>query len=69
MMAPALLLFLNASDFWVYAGAALAGFFVLATLPIGVVMAYAGLLEEEGVEFRENGALDLETYRWWPEKE
>jgi FSR family fosmidomycin resistance protein-like MFS transporter len=39
MMAPALLLFLNASDFWVYAGAALAGFFVLATLPIGVVMA------------------------------
>ena len=27
------------------------------------------LLEEEGVEFRENGTLDLETYRWWPEKE
>ncbi len=24
------------------------------------------LLEEEGVEFRANGTLDLEVYRWWP---
>jgi FSR family fosmidomycin resistance protein-like MFS transporter len=39
MMFPALLLFLRASGYWVYVGAALAGFFVLATLPIGVVMA------------------------------
>jgi FSR family fosmidomycin resistance protein-like MFS transporter len=39
MMFPALLLFLQASGNWVYVGAALAGFFVLATLPIGVVMA------------------------------
>ena len=25
------------------------------------------LLEAEGVEFRANGTLDLEVYRWWPE--
>lgn len=25
------------------------------------------LLEEEGVVFRDNGTLDLEVYRWWPE--
>jgi len=25
-----------------------------------------GLLESEGVEFRENGTLDLEVYRWTP---
>ena len=25
------------------------------------------LLEEEGVEFRLNGTLDLEIYRWWPD--
>jgi methylated-DNA-protein-cysteine methyltransferase-like protein len=25
------------------------------------------LLEAEGVEFRSNGTLDLEVYRWWPE--
>ena len=24
------------------------------------------MLEEEGVEFRANGTLDLEIYRWWP---
>jgi methylated-DNA-protein-cysteine methyltransferase-like protein len=24
-------------------------------------------LEAEGVEFRDNGTLDLEVYRWWPE--
>jgi FSR family fosmidomycin resistance protein-like MFS transporter len=39
MMLPALLFFLRASGNWVYVGAALSGFFVLATLPIGVVMA------------------------------
>ena len=26
------------------------------------------LLEEEGVEFRANGTLDLDLYRWWPEE-
>jgi methylated-DNA-protein-cysteine methyltransferase-like protein len=26
------------------------------------------LLEEEGVEFRASGTLDLEVYRWWPDK-
>ena len=26
------------------------------------------LLEEEGVEFRKNGTIDMEIYRWWPEK-
>jgi methylated-DNA-protein-cysteine methyltransferase-like protein len=25
------------------------------------------MLEAEGVVFRENGTLDLEVYRWWPE--
>jgi methylated-DNA-protein-cysteine methyltransferase-like protein len=25
------------------------------------------LLEEEGVEFRANGKLDMERYRWWPD--
>ncbi len=39
MMAPALIIFLNAQGIWVYAAAALGGFFALATLPIGVVMA------------------------------
>lgn len=24
------------------------------------------LLEGEGVEFRDNGTLDLDRYRWWP---
>ena len=26
------------------------------------------LLEAEGVEFRANGTLDMEVYRWWPEQ-
>jgi len=39
MMVPALLLFLHAHGRWVYPAAALGGFFALATLPIGVVMA------------------------------
>ena len=39
MMVPALLVFLHAQGVWVYAAAALGGFFALATLPIGVVMA------------------------------
>ena len=26
------------------------------------------LLEEEGVEFRLNGTIDLDVYRWWPER-
>ena len=39
LMAPALLLFLMAEGPWVYVCAALAGFFVLATIPISVVMA------------------------------
>ena len=39
LMTPVLLLFLNLSGIWVYAGAALAGGMVLATLPLGVVMA------------------------------
>jgi FSR family fosmidomycin resistance protein-like MFS transporter len=39
LMFPALLFFLRSTGNWVYAGAALSGFFVLATLPIGVVMA------------------------------
>lgn len=41
LMTPVLLLFLNLSGGWVYAGAALAGGVVLATLPLGVVMAQA----------------------------
>jgi FSR family fosmidomycin resistance protein-like MFS transporter len=39
LMTPVLLLFLNLSGAWVYLGAALAGGVVLATLPLGVVMA------------------------------
>ncbi len=39
MMTPALLLLLHMPGSWVFAGAALAGFFVMATLPLGVVMA------------------------------
>ncbi len=41
LMSPALLLFLNLSGNWAYVGAFIAGLFVLATLPIGVVMAQA----------------------------
>jgi FSR family fosmidomycin resistance protein-like MFS transporter len=39
LMTPALLLFLYAKGNWVYTGAFLAGLFVLATMPLGVVMA------------------------------
>ena len=39
LMTPVLLLFLQLSGGWVYAGAALSGGIVLATLPLGVVMA------------------------------
>ena len=39
LMTPALLLFLNLSGNWIYLGAFTAGLFVLATMPIGVVMA------------------------------
>jgi MFS family permease len=39
LMTPALLALLYAPGAWVYLGAALAGFFVLASLPIGVVLA------------------------------
>lgn len=39
LMTPALLLFLYAKGNWIYSVAFLAGLFVLATLPIGVVMA------------------------------
>jgi FSR family fosmidomycin resistance protein-like MFS transporter len=39
LMTPALLFFLKTSGGWVYIGAAVSGFFVLASLPIGVVMA------------------------------
>jgi FSR family fosmidomycin resistance protein-like MFS transporter len=39
LMTPSLLLFLYLSGNWVYFGAFLAGFFVLASLPLGVVMA------------------------------
>lgn len=39
LMTPALILFLYLSGSWVYLGAALAGWFVLATMPLGVVMA------------------------------
>jgi FSR family fosmidomycin resistance protein-like MFS transporter len=41
LMTPVLLLFLQLSGGWVYCGAALAGGIVLATLPLGVVMAQA----------------------------
>ncbi|MCF8077859.1 MAG: MFS transporter [Desulfobacterales bacterium] len=39
LMTPALLILLALPGGWVYPGAALAGFFTLASLPIGVVMA------------------------------
>jgi MFS transporter, FSR family, fosmidomycin resistance protein len=39
LMTSALLLFLNLSGSWIYLGAFTTGLFVLATLPIGVVMA------------------------------
>jgi FSR family fosmidomycin resistance protein-like MFS transporter len=39
LMTPVLLLFLQMKGHWVYPGAFLAGGFVLATLPLGVVMA------------------------------
>ncbi|MDY6789986.1 MAG: MFS transporter [Thermodesulfobacteriota bacterium] len=39
LMTPALLFFLKLSGNWIYVGAFAAGLFVLATLPIGVVMA------------------------------
>jgi FSR family fosmidomycin resistance protein-like MFS transporter len=39
LMAPALLFFLHATGVWVYVSAFVAGFFVLATLPLGVVLA------------------------------
>lgn len=39
LMTPALLLFLYLPGRWVFAGSALAGFLVMATLPLGVVMA------------------------------
>jgi FSR family fosmidomycin resistance protein-like MFS transporter len=39
LMTPALILFLSLSGNWIYLGAFIAGMFVLATLPIGVVMA------------------------------
>jgi len=39
LMAPALLLFLYADGYWVYACSALAGFFVFATIPVSIVIA------------------------------
>ena len=39
LMSPALLLLLYLPGNWIYSGAILAGFFTLATLPLGVVMA------------------------------
>ena len=39
LMVPALLLLLYLPGNWIYPGAALAGFFNLATMPLGVVMA------------------------------
>jgi len=39
LITPALLLFLYAKGNWVYSGAFLAGLFVFATMPLGVVMA------------------------------
>jgi FSR family fosmidomycin resistance protein-like MFS transporter len=41
LMAPALMLLLFLPGFWVFIGAFVAGFFVLASLPVGVVMAQA----------------------------
>jgi len=37
-------------------------------LPDGPPGLQRALLEAEGVEFRENGTLDLETYRWTPRR-
>lgn len=39
LMTPALLLYLYLPGSWVYAGAFISGFFVLSTIPLGVVMA------------------------------
>ena len=39
LMSPALLLLLYLPGNWIYPGAILAGFFTLATMPLGVVMA------------------------------
>ena len=39
LSAPALLLMLFSHGFWTYAGAALAGFFLFACIPLGLVMA------------------------------
>ena len=39
MMTPALLIMLSLEGEWIYAGVVLAGFFTLATLPLGVVLA------------------------------
>ena len=39
LMSPALLLLLYFPGNWIYSGAILAGFFTLATMPLGVVMA------------------------------
>jgi len=39
LMTPVLILFLNLAGIWVYPGAALAGFFLMATMPLGVAMA------------------------------
>ena len=39
LMAPALFLLLHLDGAWVYAGVVLAGIFVLATMPLGVVLA------------------------------
>jgi FSR family fosmidomycin resistance protein-like MFS transporter len=41
LMAPALVLLLFSPGLWVFIGAFIAGFFVLASLPVGVVMAQA----------------------------
>jgi MFS transporter, FSR family, fosmidomycin resistance protein len=38
-MVPALLIFLHAEGHWVYVCSAMAGFFVLATIPVSIVMA------------------------------
>jgi FSR family fosmidomycin resistance protein-like MFS transporter len=39
LMSPALLLLLYLPGNWIYSGAIIAGFFTLATMPLGVVMA------------------------------
>jgi FSR family fosmidomycin resistance protein-like MFS transporter len=39
MMSPSLILLLHAPGIWIYPVAAVAGFFILGTLPLGVVMA------------------------------